>query len=113
MKTEVYPQQEHLESDDVEPAATCCEEMMGGMKPMEMCPMAGMCKGMTGKKGMGSSWLLLLPGVLLVARGLLVILVPNILVWLVGVTSIFLGVMFFFIANGIRKFAAGMGKHSD
>lgn len=87
------------------------EEMMGaGFKSMETCPMSGMCKGMM-KRGAWSGWLLLLPGVLLVAGGLLVILMPKVLVWLLGGSAILMGVMSLFMANWMRRFAVGVGGH--
>jgi hypothetical protein len=64
-----------------------------------------------GTKGGGISWLVLVPGAALVVGGVLIILVPQILVWLVGLTSIVLGGMFLVMVSGIRKFAAGVGHH--
>lgn len=97
-------------SADVSPTAMGQEGMGVTLKPMEMCPMAAMCQGMMGTKGGGISWLVLVPGAALVVGGVLIILVPQILVWLVGLTSIVLGGMFLLIARGSRKFAAGVGQ---
>ena len=119
MTTENAPGENHTEPKatesttrpDVSPIEMCQEMMGPGAKPMEMCPMATMCKGMMAPKRGGMSWLLLLPGGLLVLGGLAIILVPQILVWLVGLTAIVLGGMFLAIASGIRKVAAGLGHH--
>lgn len=81
----------------------CCEETVGqGFEPMQMCPMAGMCKGMA-KPGAWGGWLLLLPGLFLVACGLLVILMPKALAWLLGGFAILMGIMFLFMGNRMRR----------
>ena len=106
------------ESNQPEPAAgaarasSCCDESMGpGFEPRGMCPMAGMCAGMM-KPGASSGWLLLLPGALLVAVGLLVILVPKVIVWLLGGGAIFMGVMLLFMASRMRAFMVGLEEHA-
>jgi hypothetical protein len=74
------------------------------MGNMEMCPMASMCKGMATKPLSGS--LLMIPGILLVLIGVLIIIEPRILVWLIASASILIGVMMLFFANFIRKMSA-------
>lgn len=102
--------QESKADEDAESEAqgvSCCEEMTGSEpRSMAMCPMAGMCSGMM-NRGAWSRWLMLLPGALFIAAGSVVILVPQALAWLVGGTAIFMGLMFFMMANWMRRFAAG------
>ena len=71
------------------------------MSNMDMCPMASMCKGMATKPGSG--YLLMVPGILFIIVGILIILEPKILVWLIASVSILMGIMMLFFANFIRK----------
>ena len=80
-----------------------------GSRSMGMCPMSGMCEGMM-KQGAWNGWLLLLPGMFLVAGGLLVIFVPKVLAWSVGGAAIFMGVVFLLMAGRMRKLMAGMRR---
>ena len=85
-------------------------------QPMEMCPMAAMCRGMmAGKSGSGSvsGLLLLLPGLALILGGVLILMEPRVLVWLMGATSILIGIVALVMANFIRKIGAGMGEASS
>ena len=59
---------------------------MTDTRPMPMCPMAETCKGMMDKPGYGL-WMML-PGVALIAVGVLIILYPQILAWLVAAALI-------------------------
>ena len=88
---------------------SCCEEGPGSEpRLMAMCPIAGICSGMM-NRGAWSGWLTLLPGALLIAVGLVVILVPQALAWLVGGTAIFMGLMFFMMAHWMRPVCGGDG----
>ena len=69
--------------------------------PMEMCPMASMCKGMKGKSGSG--FLLMIPGLALVVGGVVIFIEPKVLFWLMGGTSILIGIVTLMLANFIRK----------
>jgi hypothetical protein len=69
--------------------------------PMAMCPMSGACKGMSTKAL--PKFLLPLPGLFLIAAGVLIILIPALLVWLIAAASITMGVMMLVIASFIRK----------
>ena len=51
-------------------------------EPMPMCPMAETCKGMMEKPTSGL--MLSVPGIVLIALGIVVIVEPRILVWLVA-----------------------------
>jgi hypothetical protein len=66
--------------------------------------MAEMCMGMMGKRPSGL--LLVLPGVLLIALGALIVIEPQVLVWLLAAGSVFLGVMLLLMAGFIRKMGA-------
>ncbi len=68
---------------------------------MEMCPMASMCKGMMGKSR--SRFLLMIPGLALVVGGVVIFLEPKVLFWLMGGTSILIGIVMLVLANFIRK----------
>jgi hypothetical protein len=72
-----------------------------GANPMPMCPMAKMCERMMDKPHSGS--LLMLPGALLIALGVLIFIEPRIVVWLVGSVAILMGAMFFMVARFIGR----------
>ncbi|MDX1486983.1 MAG: hypothetical protein R3268_02200 [Acidiferrobacterales bacterium] len=72
--------------------------------PMAMCPMAKMCIGMMGKRPSGL--LLMLPGVVLIVVGVLIIIEPKILVWLIAAASVLVGIMLLMMASSIRKIGA-------
>lgn len=67
------------------------------MMQSAMCPMAKMCDRMMEKPHSGS--LLILPGVLLIALGVLVFIEPRIAAWLVGTLLVLMGAMFFMMAR--------------
>jgi len=69
--------------------------------PMTLCPMAKMCAGMT--QGRFSSIAIMLPGILLIALGVLIVVAPSVLVWLVGAASVFLGIMLLMVGSFIRN----------
>ena len=71
---------------------------------MAMCPMAKMCMGITEKRPSG--FLLMLPGVLLIVVGVLIVIEPRILVWLMATASVLLGIMLLMMAGFIRKVGA-------
>lgn len=71
---------------------------------MATCPMARMCMGMMEKRPFG--WLLMLPGVLLIVVGVLIVVEPKILVWLIAAAAVLLGIMLLTMATFIRKAGA-------
>ena len=73
------------------------ERKAKGMGNMEMCPMASMCKGMAEKPGTGI--LLMIP----VAGGILILIEPRILVWLMAGASILIWFVMLFFSIFIRK----------
>jgi hypothetical protein len=74
---------------------------------MEMCPMAEMCKGMAKKPP--SLLLLMIPGFVLILGGVLTLLVPGMLAWLMAITSIVIGFAVLMVAGALRRFASQLG----
>jgi uncharacterized membrane protein len=68
--------------------------------------MASMCKGMAEKPH--SRLVLILPGLVLILVGVLILVEPKILVWLMAAVTIILGILFLMIANFIHR----MGRQS-
>ena len=73
-------------------------------EPMAMCPMALMCRGMSDKPP--SLTLTMIPGVLLIVIGIVVLLEPKVLAWLVAIVTIIMGVFLLMIAAWIRRVTA-------
>jgi uncharacterized membrane protein HdeD (DUF308 family) len=67
------------------------EEEMAEHTSMPMCPMAATCQSMMSRPMAGT--FLLIPGVLMIALGIAVLVEPRILVWLVGLAFIAMGCM--------------------
>ena len=72
--------------------------------PMSMCPMAETCKGMMEKPGSGL-WMMI-PGILFIALGILIILYPQILAWLIAIAFVVMGIAILMMTNFMR----GIGK---
>ena len=68
---------------------------------MEMCPMSSMCKGMMGKRH--SRLLLLLPGLVFILLGVIILIEPRVLVWLIAALAIMLGLLFLMMGNFIHR----------
>jgi len=77
---------------------------MAETTPLPMCPMASMCKGMTAKSGF-RFWMLL-PGLILIALGVAIVVFPQILAWLVAIVLIGMGLGMLMMMNFMRD----MGK---
>lgn len=87
-------------SPEQETAGGCCEmgvETEGRTK----CPMAKMCEGMLTNSKVG--FVFLIPGVLFTLGGILILFEPKALVWLMGGTSILLGLVMFAVTAFLRK----------
>jgi uncharacterized membrane protein HdeD (DUF308 family) len=72
--------------------------------PMSMCPMAETCKGMMEKPGSG--WWMMTPGILFIALGVLIIIYPQILAWLIAIALVVMGIAMLMMTKfmrGIRK----------
>lgn len=74
----------------------------GEEKPMPMCPMASMCKGMAERPP--SLVLMFLPGIIMILIGIFIILEPKILAWLIALMSILMGIMMIMMAGFFRRF---------
>lgn len=66
--------------------------------------MAKMCMGMMGKRPSGL--LFMLPGVVLISLGVLIVIEPQILVWLLAAGSVLLGIMLLLMASFVRRMGA-------
>lgn len=74
---------------------------------MSMCPMAEACKGMMEKPGSGL-WMMV-PGILFIALGVIIILFPQILAWLIAIALVFMGIAMLVMT----RFMRGMGKRTS
>ena len=74
---------------------------MSQSTPMPMCPMAGICRGIAQKPGAGL--VLLVPGVLLVALGIVILVEPRVLVWIVALALIFMGIALVLLGRMMRR----------
>jgi len=72
--------------------------------PMSMCPMAETCKSMMEKPGSGL-WMMI-PGILFIALGIVIVLYPKILAWLVAVALVVMGIAMLMMT----RFMRGIGK---
>jgi uncharacterized membrane protein HdeD (DUF308 family) len=68
---------------------------------MPICPMAETCKGMMEKPTSG--FMLIIPGLILIALGVAVVLEPRILVWLVAIVLVAMGAFMLVLAMFMRK----------
>ena len=73
-------------------------------EPMPMCPMAETCKGMMGKSKSGLMFTV--PGIVLIVLGIVVLVEPRILVWLVALALIVMGAAILMMA----RFMRGIGE---
>lgn len=90
------------------PMAACVELMQGmgtGADPGAMCPMAAMFRGMMAKSRV--AFILMIPGAALIVGGVLMLVEPRVLVWLMAGTSILLGIGFLLVA----RFVGRLGRH--
>ena len=79
--------------------------------PMPTCPMAEMCKGMMEKPA--SRFTLVIPGLILIALGVTVLIEPRILAWLVAIALIVMGIAMLMLTRFVRRVGQQyQGKHS-
>ena len=78
------------------------EGKMADSTPIPTCPMAGMCKGMMEKRGSGL--MLLIPGLVFILLGVLVLIEPRILLWLVALALIAAGGGMLMLSRFMRRF---------
>ncbi len=72
--------------------------------PMSMCPMARTCKGMVERPSSGL--FMFLPGLVFIGVGVLIIFVPQALVWLIAAAFILFGSVMLGMAGFMRAVAA-------
>ena len=72
--------------------------------PMPMCPMAETCRGMMEKPFSGL--VMMIPGIAFIALGVLIVVWPSILPWLVAVAFILAGGAMLLMANFMRGVGA-------
>ncbi len=83
---------------------------MAETPPMPMCPMAKKCTGMMEKTSFGA--FLMVPGLLFIAAGVLIIFVPQVLIWLMAAASILFGVAMLLLAN-LRRGARARRRRAN
>jgi hypothetical protein len=69
---------------------------------MLMCPMAKACKGMA-SGGPMSGIVLVIPALLLIGMGVLIIVEPRILAWIIAAFFVFMGIGLLFMATFLRR----------
>ena len=84
---------------------------MAQMVPMPMCPMAKTCKGMMEKPFSGA--LMLIPGIAFIALGILIVVWPGVLPWLVAAAFVIAGGAMLLMANFMRRIGARPGRAGD
>lgn len=70
-------------------------------EPMRLCPMAETCKTMMNRPRTGAAFMV--PGVLFILLGVIVLIEPRILVWLVSIAFIFAGMAMLMFGWFMRK----------
>jgi len=81
---------------------------MAQATPMPMCPMAETCKGMMEKPLSGL--VMMIPGIVFIALGVLIIVWPSVLPWLVATASILAGGAMLLIANFMHGIGARLKR---
>ena len=87
---------------------------MAQAAPMPMCPMAETCKGMMEKPLFGL--MMLVPGTAFIALGILIIVWPSVLAWLVAATFILMGGAMLVMASLMCRIGSrfkGMHEHAS
>ena len=74
--------------------------------PMPMCPMGEMCKGMMAKPFSGL--VLIVPGLIFIGLGVLIVIEPKVLVWLIAAFAIIMGLIMLGMAAFIRRIGGRM-----
>ena len=77
---------------------------MAQATPMPMCPMAETCRGMMEKPHSGL--MMMTPGITFIALGVLIVVWPSILPWLVAAAFILAGGAMLLMANFMRGVGA-------
>lgn len=69
--------------------------------PLPTCPMAETCKGMMEKPF--SRITLVVPGLVFIALGILIVVEPRILVWVLALAFVLIGFMMLMMSSFIRR----------
>jgi len=77
------------------------EKTMTESKQMPMCPMAETCKGIMEKPFSG--FMIVVPGVFLIVLGVVTLIEPRILVWLVAAILLVMGVAALLLASFMHR----------
>lgn len=77
---------------------------MAQATPMPMCPMAETCRGMMEKSHSGL--MMMIPGIAFIILGVLIVVWPSILPWLVAAAFILAGGAMLLMANFMRGVGA-------
>jgi len=79
--------------------------------PMPMCPMAETCKGMMERPIFGL--ITVIPGIVLIALGVLIAVWPSVLPWLVAAASVLAGAAMLAMAGFMRAIGARLRRAED
>ena len=69
--------------------------------PLPTCPMAETCKGTMERPFSGAA--MIVPGIVFILLGILVLVEPRIIAWLLAIAFILIGAMLLVMANVMRK----------
>ena len=84
---------------------------MAQAAPMPMCPMAETCKGMMEKPFSGL--VMMIPGIVFIAMGLVIFVWPSVLPWLAAAVCILAGGLMLATANFMRGAGARLRSAGD
>ena len=76
-----------------------------GSEFMSACPMSKACKGMA-SGGPMSGIALVIPALVLIGMGVLIIVEPRILAWIIAAFFVLMGIGMLFMANFLRRLGA-------
>ena len=79
--------------------------------PMPMCPMAATCKGMMERPRSGL--VMMIPGIAFIALGILIIVWPSVLAWLVAAACILAGVAMTALFGSVTSFLIYISEGED
>ena len=77
--------------------------------PIQTCPMGTMCKGLMGKPFSGL-WLIV-PGVVFIVLGLLIVIEPRVLLWVIAASFVLFGLMMLMMVGLPRRMFHAAAYH--
>ena len=92
-----------------EESGSCCSAVGDASGSGAGCPMASMFQDSVGSSKFGI--FLLIPGIVLLGVGVLVLLMPALIKWLLAGTSILLGIALLGMAISLRRLSSRIQKH--